>query len=156
MDPIIYYRRATLDDIKALTTLRLAFLAEISGAIASDDALRAAIARYFSESIPSGNFTAFLALADEQIIAASGMTWHHHPPSNKNPTGGEAYIMNMFTQPEFRRRGIATRLLEMLIQEARQNQCGKISLHVMPRGRSIYSQAGFQPIDTEMRLTLAK
>lgn len=155
MDPLIYYRRASADDVDALTAHRLSFLAEISGANSSDPALRAAIAQYFAQSIPTNHFIAFLALANDKIIATSGMTYHHHPPSNKNPTGREAYIMNMYTQPEFRRRGIATRLLQMLINEARQNQCGKISLHVIPGGRAIYAQAAFQPIETEMRLTLA-
>jgi GNAT superfamily N-acetyltransferase len=154
--PIICYRRATPDDVGSLTTLRLAFLAEISGANASDPALHAAIAEYFSHSIPANNFTAFLAIADTKIIASSGMTYHHHPPSNKNPTGREAYIMNMYTLPAYRGRGIATRLLQMVVDEARQNNCGKISLHVIPGARSIYAAAGFEPIATEMRLTLVK
>jgi GNAT superfamily N-acetyltransferase len=156
MDPIIYYRRAVPDDLDALTTHRLSFLAEVSAANPFDPALRSSISNYFANSIPSGVFTAFLALTDTKIIATSGLTYHHHPPSNKNPTGREAYIMNMYTLPEYRRRGIATRLLQMLIDEARQNQCGKISLHVLPQGRSIYAAAGFEPIETEMRLTLVK
>jgi ribosomal protein S18 acetylase RimI-like enzyme len=154
MDPVIYYRRAVADDVDVLTAHRLSFLAEISGASSSDPALRAAIAQYFSQSIPTNHFIAFLALANEKIIATSGMTYHHHPPSNKNPAGREAYIMNMYTQPEFRRRGIATHLLQMLIDEARQTQCGKISLHVMLGARSIYSSLGFELIETEMRLNL--
>jgi ribosomal protein S18 acetylase RimI-like enzyme len=155
MSDIIFYRSATPADANDLATLRLAFLAEIAGGKPDDTEMHRSLKYYFETNIASKNFAAFLALAGEKIIASSGMTYHHHPPSNKNPTGREAYIMNMYTLPEYRRRGIATRLLEMLIDEARQNQCGKVSLHVLTQGRSIYANAGFEPIATEMRLNLA-
>jgi ribosomal protein S18 acetylase RimI-like enzyme len=156
MSDIVFYRSATTADADELATLRLAFLAEVAGGKPADSKMHQSLKNYFETNIASKTFVAFLALAGERIVATSGMTSHHHPPSNKNPTGREAYIMNMYTLPEFRRRGIATRLLELLIDEARQNQCGKVSLHVLPQGRGIYAKAGFQPIDTEMRLTLVR
>jgi GNAT superfamily N-acetyltransferase len=64
--------------------------------------------------------------------------------------------MNMYTAPAFRRRGIASRLLQMLIDHARQNDCGKVSMHALPKGRSIYLNAGFMPIETELRMDLRR
>lgn len=154
MQPICFYRRATLEDVGSLVSLRLAFLAEVSGATESDPVLRESLAEYFSRTIPSEEFIGFLAVSDGAIIATSGLVFHRHPPSNRNPTGREAYIMNVYTDPAWRRRGIATRLLELLIDYARQNNCGKISMHALPQGRSIYVSAGFVPIETEMRLDL--
>ena len=130
------------------------FLAEVSGASESDPTLRQSLAEYFARTIPSNEFISFLAVADTKIIASSGLVFHRHPPSNRNPTGREAYIMNMYTDPAWRRRGIATRLLQMLIDHARQDDCGKISMHALPKGRSIYLSAGFVPIETELRLNL--
>ena len=154
MQPICFYRRATQEDVGRLAELRLAFLAEISGASESDPILRRSVVEYFSRTIPSEEFIGFLAVADGAIVATSGLVFHRHPPSNRNPTGREAYIMNMYTDPAWRRRGIASRLLQMLIDYARQNDCGKISMHALPMGRSIYVNAGFVPIETEMRLDL--
>ena len=156
MDAIIYYRRATAEDIESLTNLRLAFLAEVSGASASDPALSDSIRQYFAATIPTGEFISFLAVVDSTIVATSGLIFHSHAPSNRNPTGREGYVMNMYTLPNWRNRGIATRLLQMLVDHAQQNDCGKISLHVIPKGRSIYAKAGFAPIETEMRLDLNK
>ena len=152
----IVFRLATASDVESLTRLRLAFLAEISGASQSDQSLRESLAEYFSRTIPSGEFIGFLAVVETTIIATSGLVFHRHPPSNRNPTGREAYIMNMYTDPAWRRRGIATRLLQMLIDHSRQNNCGKISMHALPKGKSIYVNAGFVPIETEMRLNLFK
>jgi GNAT superfamily N-acetyltransferase len=154
MDAIVYYRRASLDDVESLVVLRLAFLGEISDA--PDAAVRSALSHYFADALADGEFIAFLAVADSQVIASSGLVYHRHPPSMTNPTGREAYIMNMYTDPAWRRRGIATKLLHMLIDHARQNDCGKISLHVLPQGRSIYAKAGFVSIETEMRLNLGR
>jgi GNAT superfamily N-acetyltransferase len=154
MQPICFYRRATLEDVGRLVELRLAFLAEISGALESDAVLRASLVEYFSRMIPSEEFIGFVAVADGAIVATGGLVFHRHPPSNRNPTGREAYVMNMYTDPAWRRRGIASRLLQLLIDYARQNDCGRISMHALPKGRSIYMNAGFVPIETEMRLEL--
>lgn len=153
MDGIVYYRRATSEDAAALAALRMPFLAEVSGA-GDDPALLESIREYFASAIPVEGIIVFVAVADSQIIATSGLIFHVHAPSNRNPSGREAYIMNMYTLPERRKRGIAARLLQMLIDHAHQHDCAKISLHVMPKGRSIYERAGFRSIETEMRLDL--
>jgi ribosomal protein S18 acetylase RimI-like enzyme len=156
MPPIYFYRRATPEDAGRLAVLRLAFLTEVTGASTSDSALGKSLGEYFSRTIAAGEYIGFLGILENEIIATSGTVFHHHPPSNRNPTGREAYIMNMYTAPEHRRRGIATRLLEMLIEQAKENLCGKISMHAQPQGRSIYVKAGFVGIETEMRLDLCK
>jgi ribosomal protein S18 acetylase RimI-like enzyme len=154
MDAIVYYRRATTQDAEALAALRMAFLAEVSGA-GEDAALQKSIQDYFARAIPKDEIFVFVAVADRKIIASSGLIFHVHAPSNRNPTGREAYIMNMYTMPEWRKRGIASRLLQMLIDHCRQSDCTKISLHVPQTGvRSLYEKSGFRPVETEMRLNL--
>jgi GNAT superfamily N-acetyltransferase len=154
MDAIIYYRRATTQDAESLAALRMAFLAEVSGA-AEDTTLQKSIEDYFARVIPTGELIVFIAVADEKILATSGLIFHVHAPSNRNPTGREAYIMNMYTLPAWRNRGIATRLLQMLIDQCREDNCTKVSLHVAQPGvRSLYEKFGFRPIETEMRLDL--
>ena len=153
MDAIVYYRRATAEDAEALAALRMAFLAEVSGA-GADPVLQRSIQDYFRRAIPAEEIVVFVAVADSQIIATSGVIFHVHAPSNRNPTGREAYVMNMFTLPEWRKRGIATRLLQTVIDHSAQNNCRKISLHIVPGGRSLYEKSGFRAIETEMRLDL--
>ncbi len=154
MDAIVYYRRATAQDAEALAALRMAFLTEVSVA-GEDAALQKTIQDYFARAIPKDEIFVFVAVADGKIIATSGLIFHVHAPSNRNPTGREAYIMNMYTMPEWRERGIASRLLQMLIDHCRQSDCTKISLHVVQSDvRSLYEKTGFRPVETEMRLNL--
>jgi GNAT superfamily N-acetyltransferase len=66
-----------------------------------------------------------------------------------------AYIMNMYTLPRHRGRGIATELLARLVAHARQKDCARAFLHALANARSIYERAGFLPDDSEMRLDLS-
>lgn len=148
------YRRATEADVDRLVELRMAFLAEVAGGDAADVELAGAIGKYFSDAIHSGEFVAFVAKADGVVIASSGMVFHRHPPSPANRSGRQSFIMNMYTVPPHRRRGIATQLLTRLLDHARACGCNSAALHALPQGRSMYERAGFTPTDTEMRLDL--
>jgi GNAT superfamily N-acetyltransferase len=150
----ISYRRAIASDIEALVQLRVAFLAEVANADPADAALRDALTRYFSSTVSTGEFIAFLALADNQPIASSGMVFHHHPPAHINLTGISAHIMNMYTAPAWRGRGIAGVLLNELIQTARQSSCPRVTLHALPKAASLYQRAGFVLTNDEMKLEL--
>jgi len=64
------------------------------------------------------------------------------------------YIMNMYVRPEYRRRGVATKLLKMLIAEAGKSGAHAITLHHWAGKRNFYARAGFRPRQREMVLAL--
>jgi GNAT superfamily N-acetyltransferase len=153
---LIHYRLATPDDIDPLVRLRLAFLAEVGQAPDTLGQLDESLRSYFTAHLASGDFVSCLAESDGQVIATSGMVFHIHPPSVKNPTGRGAHIMNMYTLPAFRGQGIATNLLRQLLDIARQRSCTRVFLHALPLGKSIYVKAGFIPVEHEMQLNLVQ
>src|SRR4051794_2436412 len=116
-------RFATAGDVESLVSLRVAFLAEVSGADTADAALLAALRRYFAAAVPAGEFVAAVAEHDGRVVASSGMVYHRHPPSPGNLAGCEAYVMNMYTLPAWRGRGLATALLARLVDVARAGGC---------------------------------
>ncbi len=119
--------------------------------------MRVALESYFAKTIEAGEFVAYLAELDGRIVATSGLVYHRHPPSPKNLQGCEAYVMNMYTRPEYRGRGIATTLLARLVERARPHCC-RVVLHALPEARSLYLKAGFVTLDpavAEMRLDFA-
>jgi ribosomal protein S18 acetylase RimI-like enzyme len=149
-------RPATLEDIDALTTLRARFLAEVSAADPSSPELLMALRRYFQGAIAEGDFVGCLGIVGAETVAAGGLVFHSHPPSAKNLAGREAYIMNMYTLPEFRCRGIGAAVLRKLVEHAYAGGYARVSLHTLPQGGSIYEEAGFEPTEGEMRLDLRK
>lgn len=148
-------RLATTEDVDSLVALRAAFLAELTGCDCHDPALPNAMSRYFAEKIRTGEFTGYVALIDGRIVATTGLIVRQNPPSAKNLEGREAFILNVFTIPAFRGRGIATALLERTIAAAREAHCGRVVLHASERAAPIYRRAGFVPVSSEMRLELS-
>jgi len=154
MEIAVTYRPATIDDVEALTRLRAAFLAEIRDADANSPQLLSNLRNWFSAKLEIGYFKAILGVVNGEVIASSGLVVHEHPPGIMIPNGREAYIMNMYTVPAFRGRGIATTIFRQLIEMARELECTRVMLHALPDGRPIYEKAGFKAGDKEMRLDI--
>ena len=74
----------------------------------------------------------------------------------KDAYRGETVKALVVLRPEWRGRGIATKLLQLLIEYAREHRCDRVALHFHPQGQSIYAKVGFTLIETEMRLNLVK
>jgi GNAT superfamily N-acetyltransferase len=112
--------------------------------------------QYFSEAIPSNNFIAWLAEYNGKIIGTSGMVvWQMPARYGGLESGRLGYILNLYTVPEARRKGICTRLLNELIKEAKSLELKYLHLHASEEGRNIYRKAGFvepDPIELILRL----
>ncbi len=80
------------------------------------------------------------------------MSFYQVMPTYHNPSGKKAYIMNMYTAPEYRRQGIAFRMLDVLIEEARKKGISQIALEATEMGRPLYEKYGFVPMKDEMEL----
>ena len=60
--------------------------------------------------------------------------------------------MNMYTHPEYRRRGIATKMLDILVKEICERGITAISLEATDMGRPLYEKYGFINMENEMEL----
>lgn len=78
------------------------------------------------------------------------MVLFKRPPYLENLKGIEAYILSMYTLPEYRGNGVARRLLELCIDEARKNGVKRIWLHASEEGKHLYKKMGFNMNDSEM------
>jgi GNAT superfamily N-acetyltransferase len=112
------------------------------------------LADYFTSAIADGSFISWVMENDGEIIATSGLCFYLLPPNYSNTTGRTAYITNMYTKPEHRRKGIAAELLNMVIEEAKSRGYRVIRLHTSEYGTSIYVKAGFTDSDGYMALRL--
>jgi len=150
----VVYRTALPQDANALASLRAAFLKEASPDAPVEDALLESLKSYFAQALASGDFAAVLAIVNGEIIATSGMVELRNPPSQHNPFGRSGYIMNMYTLPAWRRQGLAATILQKLLELAAQRGYRRVSLHALPGAQTIYTRAGFEAVDNEMRRNL--
>ena len=87
------------------------------------------------------------------MVAGGGIVivpWPGYPGATEPR---RAWILNMYTEPEFRRQGIARRILAMILDWCRGEGFPSVSLHASAEGRFLYEALGFKPT-TEMRLQL--
>ena len=150
----IKYRRATSADIDTLIDYRVRFLNELYRHPENEQTriLRESLQKYFSEAIPSNNFIAWLAEYDSKTLGTGGMVIWRMPGRYRGlETGRLGYILNMYTVPEARRKGICTRLLKELINEAVRLDLKYLHLHTSEDGIDIYRKEGFaEPEQTEL------
>ena len=144
------FRKATEKDIPALVELRKQQLIDENAAAAQTIDLE--LKEYFRRALADHSFLAWLAAEDDRIIATSGVCFYQLPPNYKNPSGKMAYVTNMFTVKAARRKGIASVLLERILQEARSAGGSVVMLHASSDGEALYSKFGF--VSSEGYMTL--
>ena len=150
----LVYKRATLADLDILTETRIEALRAANRLDASADMTqveRATLA-YYRSALADGSHTAYLVFDGDVFVGAGGVSYYAVMPTYHNPTGRKAYIMNMYTRPAYRRRGIAARTLDLLVQDARGRGVHAISLEATSMGRPLYEAYGFVPMTSEMEL----
>lgn len=154
----IVYRRSTLDDVQVLVDLRVRFLNELLNHPENNETrvVRKSLLEYFAEAIPSRDFVAWVAEYGGKIVATSGMVVWQKPALYGGVESGKlGYLLNFYTIPEARGKGIATRLLNELIGEAKSMGLRYVHLHASKDGEPIYRKAGFvEPKMPELELRL--
>lgn len=160
IDMAITYRRAAINDVDILVKLRLEYLIVDRGELSRDEtkAVITQLQDYFARQLNS-SFIAYLAEDDSKVISTVYMAVAEKPANLSFITGKTATILNVFTYPEYRGKGIATKLLSMTISEARAMNISYIELSATDSGKPIYEKLGFIPWHskyTEMRLELER
>ena len=148
------FRKATVDDIDLLTKTRIEVLRAANRLPVDTDMgdVEKQSRLYYEKALRDGTHTACLVFDRDRWVGAGGISYYQVMPTYHNPSGNKAYIMNMYTHPEYRRQGIAFRMLDLLVGDARSKQIAFISLEATVMGRPLYEKYGFVPMDDEMIL----
>ena len=137
----IRYKRLTEKELNTFIHMRINQLRE-EGAKEKID-LVPALKEYYTRHMADGTFVSWLALDEENIIGTSGMSFVEKPPYFGCPSGKIGLLSSMFTDPEYRRRGIAKELLSRVIDDAREYGCGTIQITASDMGVKLYTDFGF-------------
>jgi GNAT superfamily N-acetyltransferase len=113
-----------------------------------DEAFIDRTCRFFAE----GKQTTLLAMDQDKAVACATICYADYLPTICHPSGNRAHIMNVYTKEAYRRKGIAKRLVEMLMDEARGMGVTHLSLDATDMGRPLYESLGFQASGEYMEL----
>ena len=137
----ITYRKLTASDLDTFIQMRITQLRE-EGAKEDFD-LVPALKDYYRRHLKDGTFVSWLALDGDKIIGTSGMSFVEKPPYFGCPSGRIGLLSSMFTNPDYRRKGIAKELLHRVVEEARAYGCGAVQITASDMGVKLYTAYGF-------------
>ena len=137
----IAFRKLTEADLGQFISMRIAQLRE-EGATEDLD-LVPALMDYYHRHLADGTYVSWLAVNGNRIIGTSGMSFVEKPPYFSCPTGRIGLLSSMYTDPEYRRQGIAKELLGRVVEEARAYGCGAVQITASDMGVLLYTDFGF-------------
>jgi GNAT superfamily N-acetyltransferase len=154
-------RRATAHDADIIAWHRARMFQDM-GDVSGDafEILRAKARTRLEQWMHNGNYIGWLATpADkpEMIVAGAGVQLQPILPRPVDVStigeGRQGTIVNVFTEPQWRRRGIAGLLIQEIIIWSKNEQLDRLILHASAEGRSIYEKLGFVA-SNEMRFAV--
>jgi GNAT superfamily N-acetyltransferase len=137
---ILHHRRLMFRDMGGSTVAELDRMVEVA-------------APHLEQALANGSYRHWLALDGSGVICGGGgvllCPW---PASPRDPCAHRAVILNVYTEPEFRKQGIARKIMLTILAWVRAQGLRSVNLHASNEGRRLYAKLGFEATN-EMRLT---
>lgn len=151
---MITFYKAGIPDIPKLVDSRLELLRSANNLNNDVDLafVKEQLYQYYESQISYGNHIAYIACENGKFVGTGGVCFYVVLPTYHNPTGKKAYIINMYTSPEYRKKGVARKILELLVHDSLESGVDFISLESTKMGRHLYESFGFGPMPSEMQL----
>ena len=147
----IKYRRALQEDAALLVQLRKTVLIAANKLEKDTDLshIDENSAAYFGDM---NKHTTYLARDGEDVVGVGSVDYHTQMPTVANPTGKCAFLMNVYTAPDYRRKGIASEIVRLLIADAKEKGAGSVMLEATEMGAAMYRKLGFAEAEGYMLL----
>jgi GNAT superfamily N-acetyltransferase len=153
-EPIVL-RQATVADAKVLAIHRRSMFRDMGyQGDAALDSMMVKFRPWLEAKMRSGEYLAWLAVtADNSVVAGAGLWLMDWPAHMLGRSARRGNILNVYTEPQYRRQGLARLLMEAALDWCRKNEIDLVILHASPEGRGIYESLGFSA-SNEMRIKL--
>lgn len=146
-------KKTTKKDIDVLMDMRLEMLRIVNG-MEPDDCFDEVLVDSSREYFLNGNQTTVFAMEGEEIAGCASISYIDVMPTFDHPTGKRAHLMNVYVRKDFRRMGVGRKMVQFLIDEAKERGVTEISLDSTEMGRPLYRQAGFSENKESMNMIL--
>ena len=99
---------------------------------------------YFDEHMLKKDFIGIICEYNGKIISVAYLILSEKPPNPNFINGKTGTLMNVYTYPEYRKKGIATKLIMEIIKEAKNINVKIINLEATNAGIKLYEKIGFK------------
>ncbi len=144
----IVYKKLSETELETFIDMRITQLTEeyeVAGKeVPKDVDLKSALLDYYHKHMADGTFVSWIAMDGNRIVGTSGMSFVEKPPYFTCCSGKLGLLSSMYTDPAYRRMGIARKLLDHVICEARNYGCGSVHITASDLGVKLYMAYGFK------------
>lgn len=135
---IAHHRRAMFADMGATDTARL-------------ELMEAEFAAWVREKLARHEYLGWFVMDGETVAAGAGLWLMDWPPHVIGASAQRGNILNVYTHPDYRKRGLARQLMNTILDWCRANSVDTVILHASDEGRTLYESLGFKATN-EMRI----
>ena len=144
----IVYKKLSENELGRIIKMRIDQLTEeytsVGKTVPENVNLEDALMDFYKRNMASGTYVSWLAFDGDKIVGTSGMSFAEKPPYFTCPSGKVGILSSMYTDPNYRRKGIATQLLDRVVKEAKDRGCGTIYITASDMGVKLYESYGFK------------
>ncbi|HJT16092.1 MAG TPA: GNAT family N-acetyltransferase, partial [Thermoanaerobaculia bacterium] len=148
-------REATLNDVPLLADARYAMFQEAG--YTELETMRIVSPAYIASALRDGTYRAWIAETETgERVGSGAVTVTAAPPHPLDSNTSRATVWSLYTDPAWRRRGIARQLMTEILSWCRAKGLRTISLHATPAGAALYEQFGFRKTsEMQVRIDVA-
>jgi GNAT superfamily N-acetyltransferase len=160
--PTYTLRRATLDDAPVLVRHRIRMFADmnvLTEGDATSDRLAGDFREWLGKTMPAGDYVAWLientgaastAPVEDRLVSGGGATLLPWPPGPRYHSGRLAFVYNVYTEPRYRGRGLARRVMEAIHAFCRDEHIDSLALNASEFGQPLYASLGYHVAHSPM------
>lgn len=141
------FDKATIEDIGVLTDLRIAYLNEDLGVISNEnlELMQASLPSYYEKHL-NKDLMAYVARDEMDIVSCAFLLIVEKPMSPSFITGKIGTVLNVYTKPDYRKKGYAKKLITTMLEDAKAEGLSIIELKATEDGYSLYKSVGFEDV----------
>ncbi|MFV0395261.1 MAG: GNAT family N-acetyltransferase [Coprobacillaceae bacterium] len=146
------FRKTNKKDIPILMEMRKTQLIDEGGTPNED--INDGLIKFFNKRFDDQTLVQWVIEDNKEIVATAGIIFYELPPSYSNISGVKGYITNVYTKDAYRGQGLAKKLLNKLVEEAKSRNVKKLWLGASKMGRPVYEKFWFIEGDTWMEMDI--
>ena len=147
---MITFDIAKEEDIEELIRLRIAYMKDDFGSVSEEEkaGMESQLPDYFKRKLGT-ELIAFTARDEGRIVSVAYLHIIEMPANSILLNGLFGDVLSVYTEPEYRGRGLCTQLMKNLVEYGRARGLGRIDLKATDDGYPVYAKVGF--VETEHR-----
>lgn len=151
----MFIKRLNIEDVESFLHLRLNLFYELQEIERDDDVekLKNSTMKYYLKNIDKTLIT-YGVIEKDKIVSIGSLCLFERIPYIENLSGKEGYILNIYTLPEYRKKGYGKEITKKLIEYSKDIGIKRLWLNTSNEGKKLYSKLGFKNKENEMEIFL--